>query len=117
MLKDNVRDYATAAFREYARLGCPAPEAISRERDAALAADLRAVAECLHLLCVEEQSYIGDALRAVYFVAPDVPLRKGDVGKRVAAFAREYPASEASVYRWLARARWLFCRLRGIRTM
>lgn len=115
MVKDNVRDYATAAFREYARLGCPTPEAISRERDVALAADLHAVSECLQILRVEEQAYIEDAVREVYFSAPDVPLRKGDVGKRVAAFARAYPASEITVYRWLARARWLFARLRGIR--
>ena len=116
MRKDNIRDYATAAFREYARLGCPSPEAISCERDTALAADLRAVGECLQILRVEEQEYIADAVRAVYFVAPEIPLKKGDVGKRVAMFARKYPASEASAYRWLARARRLFAKLRGMRT-
>ena len=115
MLKDSIRDYATAAFREYARLGCPAPEAISRERDAALAADLRAVAECLRLLCVEDKPYIADAVRAVYFASPGAPLKKGDVGARVAAFARACPASERSVYGWLKLARRMFARARGLR--
>ena len=115
MRKDSIRDYATAAFREYARLGCPTPEAISRERDAALAADLSAVEECLRILSLEDRQYIVDAVRAVYFAAPDVALKKGDVGKRVAVFAREYPASEVSAYRWLARARRLFAKLRGMR--
>ena len=116
MVKDNVRDYATAAFREYARLGCPAPEAISRERDAALAADLRAVAECLRLLYAEDKPFIADAVRAVYFASPGVPLRKGDIGARVAAFARACPASERSVYGWLKVARKRFARVRGLRT-
>ena len=115
MLKDSIRDYATAAFREYARLGCPTPEAISRERDAALAADLRAVGECLRLLCVEDKPYIADAVRAVYFASPGVPLKKGDVGARVAAFARACPASEREVYRWLKRARVRFAAVRGLR--
>ena len=115
MRKDNIRDYATAAFREYARLGCPTPEAISRERNAALAADLRAVGECLHLLCVEDKPYIADAVRAVYFTSPGVPLRKGDIGARVASFARACPASEREVYRWLKRARVRFAAARGLR--
>lgn len=115
MRKDNVRDYATAAFREYARLGCPSSETISQERDAALAADLRAVAECLRLLAIEDKEYVADAVRAVYFATPGAPLKKGDVGARVAAFAREYPASERSVYGWLKLARKLFACARGIR--
>ena len=115
MMKDNIRDYATAAFREYARLGCPTPEAISRERDAALAADLRAVAECLRMLSMEDRGYIVDAVRAVYFSAPGAPLKKGDVGARVAAFARACPASERSVYGWLKLARKRFACARGMR--
>ena len=115
MLKDSIRDYATAAFREYARLGCPTPEALSRERDTALAADLRAVAECLHLLCVEDKPYIADAVRAVYFASPGAPLKKGDVGARVAAFARACPASEREGYRWVKRARVRVAAVRGLR--
>ena len=115
MRKDNIRDYATAAFREYARLGCPSSERISCERDAALAADLRAVSECLRVLCAEDKPYIADAVRAVYFASPGVPLRKGDIGARVAAFARVCPASEREVYRWLKRARVRFAAVRGLR--
>ncbi len=115
MHKDNVRDYATAAFREYARQGRPSLEEIQKEKDAALVADLRAVFECLRILRLEGREYVEDAVSAVYFAEPDVSLKKGDVGKRVATFAREYPASQSSVYRWLSRARRLFARLRGMR--
>lgn len=115
MRKDNVRDYATAAFREYARLGCPTPEVISRERDAALAADLRAVGECLQMLCAEDRTYIAEAVQAVYFAAPGVPIKKGEIGARVAAFARACPASEREVYRWLKQARVRFAAVRGLR--
>ena len=115
MRKDNVRDYATAAFREYARLGCPTPDLIAKERDAALAADLRAVSECLRILSSEDTGYIVEAVRAVYFVAPEAVLKKGDIGERVAAFARACPASEREVYRWLKRARVGFAALRGLR--
>ena len=115
MRKDNVRDYATAAFREYARLGCPAPEVIPRERDAALIADLMAVAECLRILRVENEGYVADAVCAVYFASPGVPLQKGDIGARVSSFARACPASEREVYRWLKRARVRFAAVRGLR--
>ncbi len=115
MRKDNVRDYATAAFREYARLGCPSPEEIQKERNAALAADLRAVGECLQLLCAEDKAYIADAVRAVYFVAPGMSIKKGEIGARVAAFARACPASEREVYRWLKQARVRFAAVRGLR--
>ena len=115
MRKDNIRDYATAAFREYARLGCPAVEQISRERDSALVADLGAVCACLRMLCTEDKVHVVDAVRAVYFSAPDTPLKKGDIGARVAAFAREYPSSEREVYRWLKIARVRFASIRGLR--
>ena len=115
MRKDNIRDYATAAFREYARMGCPSLELISCERDVALVADLRAVEECLRILSLEDREYIVDAVRAVYFASPGVPLRKGDIGARVAAFARVCPASEREVYRWLKRARVRFAAVRGLR--
>ena len=115
MRKDNIRDYATAAFREYARLGSPSSVEHLERDNAALAADLRAVKETLRILDAEGNRYIADAVRAVYFAAPSSPLLKGEISARVAAFAKEYPTCERCVYRWLKRARGLFARLRGLR--
>lgn len=117
MLKDNVRDYATAAFREYARRGCPAVCEKSERGtpDAALVADLQAVSETLRILALEGKEYVAKAVRAVYFEAPRTALKKGDVGKRVMAFAKSVPCSERAVYLWLGEARRVFANVRGLR--
>ena len=113
MKKDLIRDYATEAFRLYARMGCPSLKEIGGE--GATAADLRAVCEVLRLLSLQGQEEVIAAVRAVYFVAPRQEIERGSISARVEAFAVEYPTSVPSVYRWLRVARHLFGKVRGLR--
>ena len=113
MKKDLIRDYATEAFRTYARLGCPAQQLHSG--DSALVADMAAVNETLQRFEAEGAEGIVEAVRAVYFVSPNVELGRGDVSARVAAFAVGYHISEREVYRWLRKARLCFAKVRGMR--
>ena len=113
MKKDLIRDYATEAFRLYARMGCPSLREIGGE--GATAADLRAVCEVLRILALQGKEEVIAAVRAVYFVAPRNDLERGDISARVSAFAVGYPASIRSVYTWLGIARELFGRIRGLR--
>ena len=114
MKKDLIRDYATEAFRTYARMGCPA-EAV-HSGDAALDADLAAVRETLRRFEAEGNEGIVHAVRAIYFAVPLAEIGKGDISARVESFAAEYHASVPSVYRWLGRARKQFALARGLRT-
>lgn len=114
MKKDLIRDYATEAFRLYARMGCPSLKEIGGE--GATAADLRAVCEVLRLLSLQGKEEVIAAVRAVYFVAPRQEIKRGSIGARVTAFAAEYASCERGVYRWLKYARDLFARIRGLRT-
>ena len=113
MKKDLIRDYATEAFRTYARMGCPA-EAV-HSGDSALVADMAAVRETLRRFEGEGNEGIVAAVRAVYFASPSVELGRGDVGARVASFAAGYHISEREVYRWLRKARLCFAKVRGMR--
>ena len=113
MKKDLIRDYATEAFRLYARMGCPALREIGGE--GGTAADLRAVSEVMRILALQGKAEIVAAVRAVYFVAPQQEIRRGSISERVEAFAETYPTSVPSVYRWLRAARELFGKVRGLR--
>lgn len=113
MKKDLYRDYATEAFRTYARLGCPTGK-IDTE-DAPLAADVAAVQRTLRYFERDGREGIAAAVRAVYFAAPGVEIGKGDISARVERFADEYYASVRTVYRWLYRARLRFAKERGLR--
>ena len=113
MKKDLIRDYATEAFRLYARMGCPAQKDIGGE--GGTAADLRAVSEVLRILSLQGKEEVVAAVRAVYFVAPRQELERGSISARVEAFAVGYPASTRAVYRWLRVARGLFGKVRGLR--
>ena len=62
-----------------------------------------------------EKGHIVDALKAVYFIYPLQPLRRGDISGRVRRFALTYPAEERTVYRWLKEARLLCAAIRGLR--
>lgn len=114
MKKDLIRDYATEAFRLYARMGCPAEREIGGE--GATAADLKAVCEVLHILALQGKEEVIAAVRAVYFVAPRQEIERGNISARVEAFGAEYPVSTRMVYRWLRVARDLFGRVRGLRS-
>lgn len=113
MKKDLIRDYATEAFRTYARLGCPVEQV--HTGDAALDADVAAVQATLRRFIADGREDVVEAVRAVYFAAPDTEIAKGDISARVELFAAEYYASVRTVYRWLYRARLRFAKERGLR--
>jgi hypothetical protein len=113
MKKDLIRDYATDAFRLYARMGCPSQREIGGE--GATAADLRAVADVMRILSLQGREDVIAAVRAVYFVAPQREIERGSISARVEAFAVGLPAAPSTVYRWLRTARDLFGKVRGLR--
>ena len=113
MKKDLIRDYATEAFRLYARMGCPSPKEIGGE--GATAADLRAVSEVLRILSLRGREEVIAAVRAGSVGAPRQEIERGSISARVSAFAVGYPASIRSVYTWLGIARELFGKVRGLR--
>lgn len=140
MKKDFTRDYATAAFRMWARQGCPTyNEAVAKIKKRALAragnveplkalafaeaeVDNRSAELCDIMACEEtfavldrNRKYISNAVREVYMVDPAHEPRRGDISARVSYYARKIYASEAQVYRWLRHARELFCAFRGLR--
>lgn len=126
--KSAVHDYAIEAFRFYAREGGPDayackawqpalldPGAGGQAARAALE-DLRAVARTLRRLEEEDASGLAaQALRLIYMTQPDVPLRRGDIRDRISHAQFVLHASEANLYRHLARARTLFAQERGLR--
>lgn len=113
MKKDLFRDYATEAFRTYARLGCPLGRMDTG--DAALDADVAAVQRTLRHFEADGRKGIVDAVRAVYFVAPGADIGKGDISTRVEQFAADSYTSVATTYRWLRLARLRFAKERGLR--
>ena len=141
MKKDHIRDYAVAAFRLYASLGCPtlaqaeqkirqqsyrrystcepqrqlikAEQAI-RESCAELA-DIEAVEKTLLLLIENGKPHVVAAVKAIYFANPKYPLRKGEISERVLRLSLSMPASTQTVYKWLKESRQLFALLRGLR--
>lgn len=141
MEKDFTKQYITEAFRLFARLGCPpyerareivyqqelnkrsecrpdiavvqAERAVEKQTPTLL--DILAVEETISILEKGEKSNIVSAVKAVYFVNPQQPLRRGDISNRVRRFAITYPADERTVYRWLKEARLLCAAIRGLR--
>lgn len=141
MEKDFTKQYITEAFRLFSRLGCPTYEAAREivyqqelkkrsevspeigiiqaeravEKQTPTLLDILAVDETLRLLQRGEKPNIVAAVRAVYFVNPQQPLRRGDISNRVRRFAITYPSDERTVYRWLKEARLLCAAIRGLR--
>lgn len=143
MAKDHIRDYATSAFRFYAKYGssnnyiktitedmqkqkgngiCNPTESalihkeiILKEKAAELA-DLDAVEKVLWLI---DKSYNGahirKAIEYVYFSNCWRDLKKGDIENGVHLAELNIPASRCQVYRWLAKARLIFAEERGLR--
>ena len=141
-LKEWYRDYATHAFMEFSALGYPTRETMEEkirqdinrrlameepgfivvkadaavlEREALLQ-DIDAVNRVLLQLRRENRDHIADAIREVYFLGVGGKAKKGTLTARVRRFAYEYPANEATVYRWLKKAREMFCEARGLCT-
>lgn len=139
--KKNTMDYATAAFRFWARRGCPSYEeardriykkAMRRAEGAdpektVLFAERevdRAGAELCDILACDivfrefertGNELVCQAVREVYMVQPHKELKANDITHRVLAFALKVPLSERQVYRYLARARQAFAMVRGLR--
>ena len=128
MIKDFTRDYATAAFRMWASMGCPsyetAAEQLKKKENAQDVLRGKHSAELYDILACEEtfavldknRKYISNAVREVYMIDPTHEPKRGEVTARVLRYALEVPASEVQVYRWLRSARELFCEFRGLRT-
>ncbi|ACL77345.1 hypothetical protein [Ruminiclostridium cellulolyticum] len=143
MKKDHIRDYATEAFRFYAKSGgkesyikylmddiikskgngvCNPTEStlISKEKimetRAAEFADIEAVDRVLAILVKSYQgNYIRKAIEMVYFKDCWKNTEKGEISKRIHYAEIHIPASERQIYRWLKRARILFAEERGLR--
>ncbi|MGN1231562.1 MAG: hypothetical protein ACI4TP_06645, partial [Anaerotignum sp.] len=141
MKKDNIRDYATEAFRFYAACGKLTSEQLKQKVydeiytaskkeiyrsgsgmpvDATAYAVVKAEGE-LHNMEAEFRDIIAvektmmqlrrdqkKAVEMVYFEEPEKPLKKGVISDRVHKAEFEIPASERSIYEWLARARRIF---------
>ncbi len=138
MSKDHIRDYATEAFRFYARWGgrdsyvksllsdlqqhkgsgiCSPTESalihkeqVMREHMAEIA-DLEAVENVLRI-CGHD---VRQAVEMVYLAKPYEELEWGEIKQRVHYAEIHIPASQATIYRWLARARRMFAEERGLR--
>lgn len=137
-MKDHIRDYATEAFRFYAKWGskdnyvkyllddlrrqkgtgiCSPTEAVlihkeqvMREYTAEIA-DLEA-AETVLKICGRD---IRRAVEIVYLDKPFRDLEWGDIKERVHYAELTVPASERQIYYWLKKARYLFAEERGLR--
>lgn len=140
MKKDNIMDYATEAFEEYSRRGCPTREKCEGEirlevhrkmfgqdpklivassnyvvdKMKPLLDNIDAVNRCFEELEAKDKKYIADAVRAVYFVSPCGHLNGKIIRSRVLAHSMEVYADERTVYRWLEKARDLFAIKRGL---
>ncbi len=139
MKKDNVRDYATAAFRFWASVGCPTYEgAVAKIRRRALSKagaseeaeafatselkkregqleDIRACSETFRALKASGRSYVCKAVKEIYMVCPGRPLRKNELSGRVLCFSQENFYSERQVYYFLHEAGREFAIRRGLR--
>ncbi|MGN0598907.1 MAG: hypothetical protein ACI4JK_03335 [Oscillospiraceae bacterium] len=108
MKKDRIRDYATAAFRDYAKDTSLKPMTTS-QRD-----DFIAVDKTLKHFMSTGKPYIVYAVKAVYCAGINEQLRLHDISSRVRRFAIEHHADESTVYRWLKEARCKFAEYRGL---
>jgi len=134
-MKDFTREYATAAFRFYAReggvekyiekkidevrqkkrnpgLGNPTEADIVR-RDQVIreyAAELADIEAAEKAMLISEKT-VRQAVEIVYMRDCWKDLKKGDIEARVHTAEIYIPASRAQIYRWLAK----FARERGLR--
>ncbi|WHH58468.1 hypothetical protein [Petroclostridium sp. X23] len=143
MKKDHIRDYATEAFRFYAKTGgresyiktlmqdiqkqpgtgvCSPTESaiISKEKviesRAAEFADIEAVDKVLSILEMSSQGrFIREAIERVYFKDCWKDIGRGDMSDRVHSAELGIPASQRQIYYWLKKARRLFAEERGLR--
>ena len=143
--KDHIRDYATEAFRFYAKSGgkeayiktlvddinkskgtgiCKPTESalVSKEKviesRAAELADIEAVEKVLSILTkLSQGEYIKKSIELVYFKDCWKDITWGEITERIIKAEIEIPASRAQIYRWLRKARELFAEERGLRSI
>ena len=108
MKKDRVRDYATAAFRDYA-LALKSVGNVSEPQSR----DIAAVEKMLKYFS-EKKPCVVSVVKAVYFTDAGLPFRKNTVSFRVRKFAMSEHTDERSVYRYLKEARQKFAEYRGL---
>ena len=143
-MKDHLRDYATAAYRFYAKVGgreeylkkliaelekpkkgsgiCSPTEAaviniekILESRESEFS-DIEAVGKALQLFeFCHNGNYIRQSIEYVYFKDCWKDLEKGDIQERVHYAEIHIPASERQIYYWLKKARDTFAEERGLR--
>lgn len=112
MKKDNVRDYATEAFRFYALVSSHKKE-ISTEAERN---DYDAVSETL--VALSEGVSLSDAegiVRHVYMTDPQHRIQRGQISARVVSATFKYGLQERAIYKILAKARMIFAVKRGLR--
>ncbi len=141
--KDNVRDYATEAFRYWASVGCPTyDEAVARIKKRALEkakgqsaeikaafvsacidqrqgalADIKACDECFCYLRAHGKECVCSAVREIYMAFPRKRLARGELSGRAVRFGMENYYSAAQVYRFLEEACDRFAVYRGLRCL
>jgi len=142
MKKDHIRDYATEAFRFYAKSGgrekyiknliedlerkkgsgiCSPTEAALISKEDVIAdktaelADIEAVDKVLHALDVCGYRVIIQVIEYVYFADCWRDIERGDISSRVHHAELHIPASERQIYYWLRKARRMLAMERGLR--
>lgn len=113
MKKDNIRDYATAAFRFYKQCRNDETDRILSKSEVY---DIEAVIRVLKILREENKIDTLKAIDIVYFTDSSKPLRKGDISRRVVFAAHQLHINERKVYTLLSNARRMFANERGLRS-
>lgn len=108
MKKDRIRDYATEAFRDYAKISMLNGISESQKRD------IEAVDRTIEHFKHSGAEIIIDAVKAVYFTGASERLGRKDISLRVSRFAVERYVDESTVYRYLREARRIFAQYRGL---
>jgi hypothetical protein len=143
-LKDHLRDYATAAYRFYAKVGgretylkklitelekpkkgsgvCNPTEAALIDAEKIIESrqaefdDIEAISKALQLFAYcHNGNYIRQSIEMVYFKDCWKDLEKGDIQERVHFAEINIPVSERQIYYWLKKARDTFAEERGLR--
>lgn len=103
LTKAERRKIATDAFRQFAARGQNTQQVEMLYTDTWLS-DM-AVKQTFSVLKILDKQIVIEAVAAVYFVDPFVPLQKNDIEYRVTKFCMSKHVCRTSVYNWLAFAR------------
>ena len=74
--------------------------------------DITAVAQTLSVLSSGGKPHIVEAVKHIYFVEPNAPLRKNDIVQRITRFSVNGYVARSTVYAWLAIAREVYWAIR-----